>query len=180
MLRGVLPSPSMFDKYPQLRDLYQPFAQAYRCGDVKSYDRHLSQYRAGLVDKGTYLVIEQAREGCLRTFFKKVYVLSYLPSALLSHLAHSWLCSDKTTRLSVGAVQWALTFADTEVDTDEVECLLANLIYKVCASCTPRKTVTHAVHAQGHLRGYISHEKQTIVVAKDNAFPPLAGRAITV
>ena len=80
----------------------------------------------------------------------------------------------------VSTVQSALAHVSVDIDSDEVECLLANLIYKVCASCTPRKTVTHAVHAQGHLRGYISHEKQTIVVAKDNAFPPLAGRSIAV
>lgn len=41
---------------------------------------------------------------------------------------------------------------------DEAECLVANMIY------------------QGFMRGYISHEKQMVVLAQTNAFPRLADR----
>ena len=39
------------------------------------------------------------------------------------------------------------------MDRDEVECILANLIYK------------------GLVRGYISHEKATLVLSKKEPFP---------
>ena len=33
---------------------------------------------------------------------------------------------------------------------------------------------------QGHLKGYISHERQTVVLAKDKPFPDLIGRTLTM
>ena len=42
---------------------------------------------------------------------------------------------------------------------EEAECLVANMIYK------------------GFMRGYISHEKQMVVLANANAFPRLGDRA---
>ena len=41
------------------------------------------------------------------------------------------------------------------MDVDEIECVLANLIYS------------------GYIKGYISHQHAKLVVAKGNAFPPL-------
>ena len=41
---------------------------------------------------------------------------------------------------------------------EEAECLVANMIYK------------------GFMKGYISHEKQTVVLSATNAFPRLADR----
>lgn len=45
-----------------------------------------------------------------------------------------------------------------DVPVEEAECLVANMIYK------------------GLMRGYISHEKQMVVLANTNAFPKLADR----
>ena len=44
------------------------------------------------------------------------------------------------------------------MSAEEAECLVANMIYK------------------GFIRGYISHEKQMVVLAKADAFPRLADR----
>ncbi|KAK7877796.1 hypothetical protein WMY93_031556 [Mugilogobius chulae] len=43
-----------------------------------------------------------------------------------------------------------------DVDLDEVQCVLANLIY------------------MGHIKGYISHQHQKLVVSKQNPFPALS------
>ena len=45
-----------------------------------------------------------------------------------------------------------------DVSSEEAECLVANMIYK------------------GYMRGYISHEKQMVVLANANAFPRLSDR----
>lgn len=71
-----------------------------------------------------------------------------------------WLCTGRETRLLVSTVQRALAHVSVEIDSDEVECLLANLIYR------------------GHLKGYISHERQTVVLAKDKPFPTLIGKSL--
>ena len=41
------------------------------------------------------------------------------------------------------------------MEDPEIECILANLIFK------------------GHLKGYISHSKATLVVSKSGPFPPI-------
>jgi hypothetical protein len=54
--------------------------------------------------------------------------------------------------------QCALRISEMDVSVEEAECLVANMIYK------------------GLMRGYISHEKQMVVLAGTNAFPRLAER----
>jgi hypothetical protein len=45
-----------------------------------------------------------------------------------------------------------------DVDVEEAECLVANMIFK------------------GFMRGYISHEKQMVVLAATSAFPRVCDR----
>ena len=52
----------------------------------------------------------------------------------------------------------AVQLAGMGVEVEEVECYLANMIYK------------------GLVRGYISHERQMVVLASKDAFPRLADR----
>ena len=52
-----------------------------------------------------------------------------------------------------------LVAGSEDISGEEAECLVANMIYK------------------GFMRGYISHEKQMVVLAKTDPFPSLAGRA---
>lgn len=47
----------------------------------------------------------------------------------------------------------AMQQLEQDVDMDEVECILANLIY------------------QGKIKGYISHEKKTLIISKADPFP---------
>ena len=64
----------------------------------------------------------------------------------------------KATRVVISSFHTALKIAGEDVPVEEAECLVANMIYK------------------GYMRGYISHEKQTVVLAATNAFPKLADR----
>ncbi|KAK3511018.1 hypothetical protein QTP70_029036 [Hemibagrus guttatus] len=63
----------------------------------------------------------------------------------------------KTHQLPLDAFLVALKMMQMEdMDIDEVQCILANLIY------------------MGHIKGYISHQHQKLVVSKQNPFPPLS------
>jgi hypothetical protein len=53
----------------------------------------------------------------------------------------------------------SLRLKEIDVSMDEAECYVANMIY------------------QGYMRGYISHEKQMVVLAGTNAFPRVADRS---
>jgi hypothetical protein len=68
---------------------------------------------------------------------------------------NSWVLKGKESRLSIELVFQLHQGVDpaSDVDIDEIECLLANLIYK------------------GNIRGYIAHEKRILVLSKDNPFP---------
>ncbi|KZT29377.1 hypothetical protein NEOLEDRAFT_1128102 [Neolentinus lepideus HHB14362 ss-1] len=69
-----------------------------------------------------------------------------------------WVASQKGTRIPISMFHCALQISGIDVIQEEAECLLANMIYK------------------GFMRGYISHEKQMVVLANTNAFPRLADR----
>ncbi|KAF7322058.1 PCI domain-containing protein [Mycena kentingensis (nom. inval.)] len=73
-----------------------------------------------------------------------------------------WLAHEKSTRIAIASFHAGLRLSSgpgAEVEVEEAECLVANMIYR------------------GFIRGYISHEKQTVVLAATNAFPRVADRA---
>lgn len=71
----------------------------------------------------------------------------------------SWVASEKSTRIPMSMFQSALQISGQEAPVEEAECLVANMVYR------------------GYMRGYISHEKQMVVLANTNAFPRLVDRA---
>ncbi|KAI0638471.1 hypothetical protein C8Q77DRAFT_1091300 [Trametes polyzona] len=141
MFRGHLPSRELLTRFPVLDDLYTPFITAIRTGDIRTYDATLDRFERRLVDLNLYLTLEKARELCIRGLFRRV-----------------WIAADKSTRIPVSMFHAGLQLADSEITSDEAECLVANMIFK------------------GFIRGYISHEKQMVVLANTNAFPRLVDR----
>ncbi|KIJ69749.1 hypothetical protein HYDPIDRAFT_142294 [Hydnomerulius pinastri MD-312] len=69
-----------------------------------------------------------------------------------------WVATDRSTRIPVSMFHCSLRISGNDVSVDEAECFVANMIYK------------------GYMRGYISHEKQMVVLASTNAFPRLGDR----
>ena len=71
LLRGVLPSPKLFRKArSRLAELYGPFVEAFKTGNVALYDQQLKRGEKRLMQRGTYLVVERAREGAVRALMK--------------------------------------------------------------------------------------------------------------
>lgn len=62
---------------------------------------------------------------------------------------------DRSNKLDVSLFRIALQFAGVTVDDDEVECMLAKMIY------------------DSYIRGYISHEKRVLVLSQKDPFPGL-------
>lgn len=155
LLSGSLPNKALLSRYPRLMNLYMDFITAIRTGNVGLFDKALQHRERELIQSGTYLVIEMARWVCFRTLFRKV-----------------WLLQDKTTRIAFSSCQVALKVAqvgqvangnhagdgkkrklDDNTSVEEVECLLANLIDR------------------GMVKGYLSHEKATMVLSNKDPFP---------
>ncbi|KAJ7034140.1 hypothetical protein C8F04DRAFT_956763 [Mycena alexandri] len=141
ILRGHLPSEELLHRFPILADVFVPFVNAIRSGDIAGFDRALEDRELRLIELNLLLTIEKARELCLRGLFRRV-----------------WVASAKGTRIPLSMFRSALTISGIKVSIEEAECLVANMVYK------------------GFMRGYISHEKQMVVLASANAFPRLADR----
>ncbi|KAG6910800.1 hypothetical protein DXG01_007689 [Tephrocybe rancida] len=141
ILKGHLPSAELMHRFPVLNELYAPFIEAIRVGDVAGYDRALERSERRLVDLSLWLTLEKARELCVRGLFRRV-----------------WVSTEKSTRIPISMFTSSLKISGIDASPDEAECLVANMIYR------------------GFMRGYISHEKQMVVLAQTNAFPRLVDR----
>ena len=91
----------------------------------------------------------------------------------------SWIASDKSTRIPISTFQTALELHDVESDAEEVECMLANMVFRVSRTSSSSWSNGRLLEAQtgtdvqGFIKGYISHEKSMVVLAKTNPFPNL-------
>ncbi|KAJ2996658.1 COP9 signalosome (CSN) subunit [Globomyces sp. JEL0801] len=73
-----------------------------------------------------------------------------------------WMMSDRPSRMTVQmlATGVRLSMHQTLSDPDQVCCLIVNCIDR------------------GYLKGYLSHEKQTLVLKKGDPFPPISGLSV--
>ncbi|KAL9620432.1 MAG: hypothetical protein Q9160_005017 [Pyrenula sp. 1 TL-2023] len=116
--------------HPHLEALFGPIARCIRSGDLAGFDAALSSGENEFVKRRIYLTLERGRDIALRNLFRKVYLAGgYEPSKDDSPPI-------RRTRVPVAefaaAIRLGNRTANTEpVDIDEVECFLANLIYKV-------------------------------------------------
>jgi len=89
---------------------------------------------------------------CLHVTYDSLCILS---SSLFSHIYHSTNPSDSTSapnQLPLDTLLAALRVNGTDMSVDELECILANLIF------------------QGNMKGYIAH-KRCVVLSKTDPFP---------
>uniref|UniRef100_A0AC11B2J3 PCI domain containing 2 n=1 Tax=Ovis aries TaxID=9940 RepID=A0AC11B2J3_SHEEP len=126
---------------------------------LKKY--HLMQFAevTRAVSEGNLLLLNEAL-AAHETFFIRCgifLILEKLKIITYRNLFKKVYLLLKTHQLSLDAFLVALKFMQVEgVDIAEVQCILANLIY------------------MGHIKGYISHQHQKLVVSKQNPFPPLS------
>ncbi|TMW68715.1 hypothetical protein Poli38472_006183 [Pythium oligandrum] len=136
LLLGVMPSPRLIQEYSL--DEYIGLTEAIRIGNLRLFNEYLDQYQDKFIQQGVYLLIEKLRLVLLRNLFKKVYLIRQ---------SHQLRFRDFQTALE------SVTGAPMEMD--EIECILANLIFK------------------GYMKGYMSHQKKVLVVSKAQPFPPI-------
>lgn len=137
LVLGKYASPALLTKYdlPQ----FVPLCHAVHRGDLRLFERQLDDYQHLFIRHGSYLLVERAKTIAYRNFFRRVYSLH----------------PEGTTKLDVSMLKRCLDATGVNLDHDEIECVLANLIYK------------------GYIKGYLSHQHGKLVVGKTNAFPAL-------
>lgn len=137
MLLGHMPTNQLLRKYDLMQ--FADVTKAVSEGNLLLLNEALAKHETFFIRCGIFLILEKLKIITYRNLFKKVYLLL------------------KTHQLPLDAFLVALKMMQVDdVDIDEVQCILANLIY------------------MGHIKGYISHQHQKLVVSKQNPFPPVS------
>lgn len=134
LARGRLPTPALLRRYGLAH--FEGLVGALRRGDLRGFNRALDAHQALFIAHGTYLILEKLKVLVYRNLFKKIHLLLGKHQIQLAYFAR------------------ALRWLEVPMEMDEIECVLANLIYK------------------GFLKGYISHTSKVLVLSKKgDAFP---------
>ncbi|KAJ5574589.1 PCI/PINT associated module [Penicillium hetheringtonii] len=152
----TLPSNQLLAPFPRLEELFRPLSNCIRKGDLVGFDQAMSAGEEEFVKRRIYLPLERGRDIALRNLFRKVFIAGGFEEP------KDGQPPIRRTRVPVVEFAAALRIGThatsrTRVDMDEVECLLANLIYK------------------GLMKGYIARERGIVVLSKNNAAFPGTG-----
>ena len=122
----TLPTKQLLAPYPRLEVLFTSLAQCIKRGDLAGFEKALASGEDEFVKRRIYLTLERGRDIALRNLLRKVYVTGgYEESKESGALV-------RRTRVPIDEFTAAVCLGThNHVDTDEVECMLANMIYKV-------------------------------------------------
>lgn len=140
MLLGYKPKAGLLQKY-ELPE-FVSIVEGVSSGNLLLFNKTLRKHEDFFIRCGVYLILEKLKIITYRNLFKKVHILL------------------NTHQLPIGAFTAALRMMKVDdIDDDEVECLLANLIY------------------ENKIKGYIANQHKKLVVSKANPFPSLIAAA---
>ncbi|KZF22058.1 COP9 signalosome complex subunit 12 [Xylona heveae TC161] len=146
-----LPSAKLLAAYPHLEQLFKPICQCIKKGDLAGYDKALIAGEEEFVKRRIYLTLERGRDIALRNLLRKVFIAGGFETP------KDGGAPIRRTRVPVAEFAAAIRIGSEigqTIDTDEVECMLANMIYK------------------GLMKGYIARERGIVVLSKGGtAFP---------
>lgn len=123
-----LPTPSLLSTLPHLAPLFISLLSSIKQGHLYAFSAALSLHESTFVKRRIYLSLERARDICLRNLLRKVWLLEG---------------GKENTRVKVGTFAAGVRFSmygqqiktergEMMIEDEEVECLVAGLIYKVC------------------------------------------------
>ena len=141
LTRQQLPSPRLLSPYPRLGSLFAPLTLAIRIGSLSAFDTALAEGEHEFVKRRIYLTLERGRDICLRNLLRKVYLAGDLDEEGKRNTRI--YIKDFTAAISLDESGGSGGSTDVEMDgcagenIDEVECLVANMIYKVGQSPIP-------------------------------------------
>ncbi|CAD0197514.1 unnamed protein product [Chrysodeixis includens] len=137
MLLGFMPAKHLLQKYDLLQ--FWDLVSAVKNGDLRGIDKVMEEHENFFIRAGIYLIVEKLKITAYRNLFRKVYL------------------AENSHQIDIACFQAALkVMGQDDVDSDETQCIVANLIY------------------DGKIKGYISYQHKKVVVSKQNAFPPLS------
>eukprot|EP01134_Creolimax_fragrantissima_P006815 CFRG6815T1 len=138
LLKGIAPTLDLLKVYnlPQ----YVEIVSALQAGDIRTLNESLKEHERFFEKRGLFLLMEKLKIIAYRNLFRKVFQL---------HVANSQQKGIPfSSRVKLESFRVALQFTHYDCSLEEVECIVAVLIYK------------------GFIKGYISHSYKMLVVSK--------------
>ncbi|GAB4853803.1 Enhanced ethylene response protein 5 [Ancistrocladus abbreviatus] len=143
---GILPTDSLLQKYNLVE--YRDIVHALRRGDLRLLRCALLEHEDQFLRSGVYLVLEKLELQVYRRLIKKIYIIQKNKDPSKAHLVK--------LEIIVRALKWL----EIDMDVDEVECIMAILIYK------------------NLVKGYFAHKSKVVVLSKQDPFPKLNGKPV--
>ena len=136
LTKEQLPNPALLASHPDLSKMLNPLFLAIRSGSLFAFDQALAATEPQLVHHRIYLTLERTRDICMRNLFRKVYLAAGFEEVKDAE-GHPTGAKLRRTRIRIEEFEASMRVAykgseDVIIDRDEVECFLANMIYKVC------------------------------------------------
>ncbi|KFY52162.1 hypothetical protein V496_08622 [Pseudogymnoascus sp. VKM F-4515 (FW-2607)] len=145
----TLPTETLLAPYPRLQKLFLPLSRCIKRGDLTGFDKALAAGEDEFVKRRIYLTLERGRDIALRNLLRKVFIAGGFEEP-----NEKSPVPVRRTRVTVAEFGAAISIGNKEkLDDDEVECLLANIIYK------------------NLMKGYIARDRGIVVLSKGGAFP---------
>lgn len=132
----MLPTQGFLAQYPRLERLFGPLMSSVKRGDLAGFDAALQAGETEFVKRRIYLTLERGRDVVLRNVLRKVFIYGgYDPLKEGQTEANRVRRTRIPVAEFVAAVTMSLGHTNGETtDKDEVECMIANMIYKVRGS----------------------------------------------
>ncbi|OVA08449.1 Proteasome component (PCI) domain [Macleaya cordata] len=143
---GILPNSWLLEKYNLVE--YHNVVQALKKGDLRLLRRALQEHEDRFLRSGVYLVLEKLELQVYQRLVKKIYIIQKQRDPSKAH------------QVKLDVIVKALKWLEIEMDVDEVECIMAILIYK------------------NLVKGYFAHKSKVVVLSKQDPFPKLNGKPV--
>ncbi|OEL28024.1 Enhanced ethylene response protein 5 [Dichanthelium oligosanthes] len=127
---------------------YADVVTSLKRGDLRLLRQALDRHEDQFLKSGVYLVLEKLELQVYQRLVKKIHIIQRQKEPAKAH------------QIKLDVVVKALKWLEIDMDLDEVECIMACLIYK------------------NLIKGYFAHKSKVLVLSKQDPFPKLNGKPV--
>jgi hypothetical protein len=130
-----VPTQTLLSSYPRLEQIFGPLITCIKSGDLAGFDHALVAAEDEFVKRRIYLTLERGRDIALRNLLRKVFLAAGFEEPKEGQNPADRI---RKSRIPLSHFATALRMRTggegngQSLDDEEVECMLANMIYKVC------------------------------------------------
>lgn len=131
----TVPTAELLNEFPHLKRLFGGLVSSIRKGDLSGFDKALAEGEPEFVKRRVFLTLERSRDIALRNLLRKVFLAEGWEDLKEGQTEKDRIRKSRIpTAHFVAALRIGTAGAGSGqvVEDDEVECLMANMIYKVC------------------------------------------------